>query len=144
MIKIKYNDSDIFHEVGFSRIEHTVTLTGDIPISYSGFTTWRMDGKTQLGDFSGFTTVYRQGENFIEYSNDGSIYEEPIKLTEKQLEQQKIKSEINAIKQELSTFDYIGVKIAMGVATKEEYAEQIAYTESLRQNIRELESQLIN
>lgn len=47
--------------------------------------------------------------------------------------------ELQDLKQELSTFDYIGVKIAMGVATKEEYAEQIAYTETLRQRIRELE-----
>ena len=49
-------------------------------------------------------------------------------------------TEIETLKTELATYDYIGVKIAMGVATKEEYAEQIAYTESLREKIRELES----
>ena len=144
MIKIKYNDSDIFYEVSFSRTEHTVILKGDILISNSGFTAWRMDGKTQLGNFSDFKTVYRQGENFIEYSNNGSVYEEPIQPTEEELREQKIESEISALKQELSTFDYIGVKIAMGISTKEEYAEQIAYTEILRQKIRDLESQLVN
>lgn len=46
--------------------------------------------------------------------------------------------ELQDLKQELATYDYIGVKIAMGVATIEEYAEQIAYTESLRQQIRKL------
>ena len=32
--------------------------------------------------------------------------------------------ELEFLKSELSKFDFIGVKIAMGVATKEEYAEQ--------------------
>lgn len=47
--------------------------------------------------------------------------------------------ELQDLKTELSTYDYIGIKIAEGVATREEYAEQIAYTEQLRQQIRELE-----
>lgn len=51
----------------------------------------------------------------------------------------EIQFQINVLKTELATYDYIGVKIAMGVATKEEYAEQIAYTETLRNKIRELE-----
>lgn len=47
--------------------------------------------------------------------------------------------EIQALKQELANYDYIGVKIAMGVAMAEQYKEQIAYTEKLRARIRELE-----
>lgn len=46
--------------------------------------------------------------------------------------------QIAQVKAELASYDYIGVKIAMGVATAEEYAEQIAYTETLRARIREL------
>lgn len=53
-----------------------------------------------------------------------------------------IQAQINEKKQELQSYDYIGVKIAMGVATKEEYAVQIAYTEQLRQEINELESEV--
>lgn len=58
-------------------------------------------------------------------------YEASIKITDAE--------KISSLKEKLATYDYIGVKIAMGVATREEYAEQIAYTESLRQQIRELE-----
>ena len=47
--------------------------------------------------------------------------------------------EIESYKEELKKYDYIGVKIAMGVATKEEYEKEIAYTEELREKIRELE-----
>lgn len=49
-------------------------------------------------------------------------------------------AEIQVLKQELANYDYIGVKIAMGVATTDDYKEQIAYTEELRAKIRELES----
>lgn len=48
--------------------------------------------------------------------------------------------EIARLKAELTQYDYIGTKIAMGVATKEEYAEQIAYTETIRKQIRKLET----
>lgn len=48
-------------------------------------------------------------------------------------------AEIQMLKQELTNYDYIGVKIAMGVATKDDYKEQIAYTEELRAKIRALE-----
>lgn len=50
-------------------------------------------------------------------------------------------AEIQMLKQELANYDYIGVKIAMGVATIDDYKEQIAYTEKLRTKIRELEGE---
>lgn len=50
--------------------------------------------------------------------------------------------QIQALKNELAAYDYIGVKLAMGVATREEYAEEIAHTETLRQRIRTLESEV--
>ena len=49
--------------------------------------------------------------------------------------------DIDILKDELKEYDYIGVKIAMGVATREEYADKIAYTEELRSRIRELEGE---
>lgn len=50
--------------------------------------------------------------------------------------------QIQALKDELARYDYIGTKIAMGVATREEYAAEIAHTELLRQQIRVLESEV--
>ena len=50
--------------------------------------------------------------------------------------------QIQALKDELARYDYIGTKIAMGVATREEYAAEIAHTELLRQRIRALESEV--
>lgn len=51
--------------------------------------------------------------------------------------------EILRLKEELATYDYIGIKIATGVATIEDYAKQIAYAESLRIKIRELEGDIV-
>lgn len=47
---------------------------------------------------------------------------------------------VQALKAELASYDYIGVKIAMGVATVEEYADKIAYTQQLRAKINELQN----
>lgn len=50
--------------------------------------------------------------------------------------------EIEQIRTELASYDYIGVKLAMGVATREEYADKIEHTERLRERLRELEESL--
>ena len=55
MIKIKYNNSNIFEEVTFSKIGNIVSLKGSTE-NNSGFKTYRLSGE-QLGDFSDYTTT---------------------------------------------------------------------------------------
>ena len=50
--------------------------------------------------------------------------------------------EIARLKAELTQYDYIGTKLAMGVATKEDYADEIAHTEEIRKQIRILEGEV--
>lgn len=52
------------------------------------------------------------------------------------------KNKIKSLKAKLAAYDYIGVKIATGKATIEEYKDKIAEAEELREQIRELESKL--
>lgn len=75
---------------------------------------------------------------------NGSLVLDENKLNELKQKENKatIEEQIITLKQELTTYDYIGIKISMGVATKEEYADKIAYTETLREKIRALESEL--
>ena len=134
MIKIKYNNSNTFEEVTFSKTGNIVSLKGATE-NNSGFKTYRMSGE-QLGDFSDYTTTYRLLDDEVQYSNDGSVWVEPQPY-EPTPEQQ-----ISALKRELEKYDYIGVKIAMGVATQEEYANEIAHTEEIRKQIRQLESEI--
>lgn len=77
-----------------------------------------------------------------EIKNGKTTYQEVdfVDDFEDSIEYKKLK--IEELKQELAQYDYIGVKIAMGMATVEEYAEKIAYTETLREQIRKLENEV--
>lgn len=63
-------------------------------------------------------------------------------MTDEEIREAVIKSEMYRLKEKLSDLDYIGIKIAEGVATKEEYAAELAYKEELRKRINELEGEL--
>ena len=57
---------------------------------------------------------------------------------------EQIEAEIRAVDQLMKANDYIGTKIAMGRATKEEYAREIAESEKLAERKNELEAMLEN
>ena len=141
MIKIKYNNRNAFEEVSFIRNGNLVTMSPTSP-NTSGFTTWKLDGVTQLGDFSDFTTVYKVEGNSVTYSNDGSVYVEPPKLTEEELRKQALQSEKAELEAWLKAHDYIGVKIATGRATVEEYATEISEMTEKANRINEIDAML--
>ena len=141
MIKIKYNNQKSFEEVSFSRDNNAVTVTPTKP-NTSGFTTWRMDGEIQLGDFSDFTTIYKVDGDSVSYSNDGSTYIEPPKPTEEELRRQALAEEKAQLESWLKAHDYIGTKIATGRATVEEYASEIALMTEKANRINEIDSEL--
>ena len=142
MIKIKFNNESIFKEVQFSRTENTVTLKGITEENTSGFTTWRMDGEIQLGDFSDFTTIYKVDGDSVSYSNDGSTYIEPPKPTEEELRRQALAEEKAQLESWLKAHDYIGTKITTGRATIEEYASEIALMTEKANRINEIDREL--
>lgn len=57
---------------------------------------------------------------------------------------EQIEAEIRALDQLMKANDYIGTKIAMGRATKEEYAKEIAESEKMAERKNELEAMLGN
>lgn len=57
---------------------------------------------------------------------------------------EQIEAEIRAVDQLMKANDYIGTKIAMGRATKEEYAKEITESEKLAERKNELEAMLEN
>ena len=57
---------------------------------------------------------------------------------------EQIEAEIRAVDQLMKANDYFGTKIAMGRATKEEYAKEIAESEKLAERKNELEAMLEN
>ena len=141
MISIKYNNKSTFEEVTFFRSNNLVTMSPTTP-NTSGFTTWKLDGKTQLGDFSDFTTVYNANGDSVTYSNDGSVYVEPPKPTEKELRRQALQTEKAELEAWLKDHDYIGVKIATGRATIDDYADEIALMTEKANRINEIDKLL--
>ncbi len=79
MIKIKFNESNDFHRVSFSRdAVNIVTLKGNFPKMTTGFLTFKdIDENYPLGNFSDYTTIYRVFEDGAQYSNNGSVWVEP-------------------------------------------------------------------
>lgn len=71
-----------------------------------------------------------------------NVIDDLEKIEVNKLERMSIGVQIVELENELREYDYIGVKIAMGVASIDEYADEIAYTERLRERIRELEALL--
>ena len=137
MISIKYNNRNAFEEVTFYRNGNLVTMTPTTP-NTSGFTTWKLDGVTQLGDFSDFTTIYKVDGESVTYSNDGSVYVEPPKPTEEELRRQALQTEKAELEAWLKAHDYIGVKIATGRATIDDYADEIALMTEKAERINEI------
>ena len=143
MIKIKYNNKTTFEQVSFTRNGNLVTMTPTTPHT-SGFTTWKLDGVTQLGDFSDFTTIYKVDGESVTYSNDGSVYVEPPKPTEEELRRQALQTEKAELEAWLRNHDYIGVKIATGRATIDDYVDEIALMTEKAERINEIDALLGN
>lgn len=144
MINIRYNNRNSFEEVTFFRNENLVTMTPTTP-NPSGFTTWKLDGVTQLGDFSDFTTIYKVDGDSVTYSSNGSVYVEPPrppKPTEEELRRQALQTEKANLEAWLSAHDYIGVKIATGRATIDDYADEIALMTEKAERINEIDALL--
>lgn len=138
MIKIKYNNSNIFEEVTFSKIGNIVSLKGATE-NNSGFTTYRMSGE-QLGDFSDYTTTYRLRDDEVQYANDGSIWVEPTP----QPYEPTVDDEIKSLKKELESTDYKIIKCSecqlLGHPMPYDVAELHENRQAIRDEINELES----
>jgi hypothetical protein len=120
--------------------DNVIEVVG-LPQTTSGFTFY-LDNDMAVGDYKAYTTLYRTiGEQVYQYSNDGSIYVEPEPIPEPEpyvptveelaeiARQEKIaniQSQISVIDAEFATLDYVGIKIATGRATVEEYKTEIA------------------
>ena len=78
MLELTYNGSEVKFEVSFRTIsEHVCEVVGSVPHATTGFTLSRI-GKQDGWDYSGYTTIFRELDNGVQYSNDGSVYVPPV------------------------------------------------------------------
>ncbi len=79
MLNFIYIGSEDIYDVQFSRISpNVVQVLGDLPFSDAGFTLSR-EGKNDPWDYPEYTTLYREIEGGLQFSNNGSVYVEPIR-----------------------------------------------------------------
>lgn len=76
MLKIVFNDGK---EVvaSFEKPSENIVSIGSTNVNTSGFKAYRESDSLFLGDYSDYTTVYKEDNEKISYSNDGSVYVEP-------------------------------------------------------------------
>lgn len=77
MLIMKYIGLKNEYEVEYSKLSsHIVQVKGDFPAKNKGFTLSRQ-GKEDTWDYSEYTTIYREVEGGVQFSNDGSVYVAP-------------------------------------------------------------------
>lgn len=76
MLELKYAGEEEAHEVDFKKISaHVVQIIG-APIQKKGFHLSRI-GRNDGFDYTGYTTIYREIDGGVQFSDDGSVYVEP-------------------------------------------------------------------
>lgn len=108
MLLLRYLNEKGKYLISFKTIsKNIVQITGDFPIKTSGFALSR-EGKEENGDYSAYTTVYREIEGGVQFSNNGSVYippepipdPEPYVPTLEEVQEEKV-AEMNAVQQSI-------------------------------------------
>lgn len=78
MLDMNYTGEKTIHKIEFDRkSNHVVGIKGSLSAKTKGFALSR-EGKKDNWDYKDYTTIYRQMDGEIQFSNDGSVYIEPI------------------------------------------------------------------
>lgn len=78
MLDLIYCGEKTIHKIEFHKVsENIVGIKGTLPAKTKGFTLSR-EGKQDAWDYKAFITIYRELEGEILFSNDGSVYVDPV------------------------------------------------------------------
>lgn len=145
-MKLKYLNEENTYDVDFDKIsKNIVQIIGDFPIQTDGFTLSRETYEDNW-DYSAYTTVYREVEGGVQFSNDGSVYVEPVIPTPTaeelaEMEEQErianINAQINNLKEQLASTDYKIIKCTECSMVGEEMPYDVNELHAERQAIRD-------
>ena len=78
MLDFTYVGESTIHKIEFKRLsEHVVSIKGNLKAKIKGFTLSREE-KKDTWDYTEYTTIYRELDGEIQFSNDGSIWVKPL------------------------------------------------------------------
>lgn len=145
-MRLKYLNEEYTYNIEFKKISNNlVEITGDFPIKTDGFTLSRETYEDNW-DYSAYTTIYREVENGCQFSNDGSVYVEPVieipteeELAEMEENQRiaNINAQINNLKEQLASTDYKIIKCTECSMVGEEMPYDVNELHAERQVIRD-------
>lgn len=143
---LKYKNEETTYYVEFKKIsKNIVEIKGDFPIKDVGFTLSRKD-KNDNWDYLLYTTVYKKNEGGAQFSNDGSIYVDPVipEPTAEELAEigrleriASINAQINNLKEQLASTDYKIIKCTECSMVGEEMPYDVNELHAERQAIRD-------
>lgn len=143
---LKYKNEETTYDVEFKKIsKNIVEIKGDFPIKDVGFTLSRPD-MNDGWDYSEFITVYKEVDSGAQFSNDGSVYIEPVipiptdeELAEMEERERiaNIKNEISELKAKLDASDYKVIKCFECSMVGEEMPYDVQEIHAERQTIRD-------
>ena len=77
MLNLTYVGENTVHKIEFDRnSEHIVSVKGSLPAKTNGFILSR-EGKRDNWDYKDYTTIYRELDGEIQFSNDGTVWVKP-------------------------------------------------------------------
>lgn len=80
-LNLKYVGEKTSYEVNFKKVNpHVVQVTGEFLVKSKGFILFRDGVEDDAWDYSGYTTVYREIEGGVQFSDDGSVYTAPVPI----------------------------------------------------------------
>lgn len=78
MLDLTYVGESSKYKIEFKKMsEHIVSVKGNLKAKTKGFTLSR-EGKNDAWDYKDYTTVYRELDGEIQFSNDGSVWVKPL------------------------------------------------------------------
>ncbi len=126
MLTMRYKGDTAVYKVSFNQIsDNLVQIRGDMPIKTDGFVLSR-EGKNDDWDYTGYTTVYRETDDGVIFSADGTVYTAPVPLpppdpvelpTLDELKEAKV-SEMHAVQQSVIQS---GIDVTMTDGTTEHF-----------------------
>ena len=147
MLKLKYVGDEETYAVEFRTVSNNIVeLMGDFPIKDTGFTLSRAEHEDNW-DYTGYTTVYREIEGGVQFSNDGSVYVEPEQPSEPdtpdyepyvptldEVKESKVK-EMNAVQQQT-------IQLGIDVTLTDGATEHFSLTDHDQTSLMGLQSQV--
>ena len=150
-MQLQYQKDNSIYEIEFKKIsKNIVEIKGDFPVKEDGFTLSREEYEDNW-DYSAYTTIYREVEGGVQFSNDGSVYVEPeipeptaeeLAEMEEQERIANINAQINNLKEQLASTDYKIIKCTECSMVGEEMPYDVNELHAERQAIRDEINQL--